>query len=150
MSRSLKVRSDCIKQAKLALQRNGFSSDLALAEDLGLALSTVSRFLIGKTVDYATFVEICGLLGLEWQEIADLGNVVPSQPVSVKSDHATYTRNPKDFQPGGNVEANDFATAPSAIAHCRQDWGEAPDVTAFYGRTEELATLEQWEIGGGA
>jgi len=38
-------------------------------------------------------------LGLEWQEIADLGNVVPSQPVSVKSDHATYTRNPKDFPP---------------------------------------------------
>jgi transcriptional regulator with XRE-family HTH domain len=111
MSRSLKVRSDCIKQAKLALQHNGFHSQRALAEDLGLALSTVSRFLIGKTVDYATFVEICGLLGLEWKEIADLGNVVPSQPVSVKSDHATYTRNPKDFPSGGNVEAIDFATA---------------------------------------
>ncbi|MCP2728856.1 NB-ARC domain-containing protein [Limnofasciculus baicalensis] len=146
MSRSLKVHSDCIKQAKLALQRNGFHSQRALAEDLGLALSTVSRFLIGKTVDYATFVEICGKLGLEWQEIADLGNVVPSQPVSVKSDRATYTRNPKDFPPGGNVEAIDFATAPSASAHCRQDWGEAPDVTAFYGRTEELATLEQWVV----
>ncbi|MBW4619092.1 MAG: NACHT domain-containing protein [Cyanosarcina radialis HA8281-LM2] len=24
------------------------------------------------------------------------------------------------------------------------DWGEAPDVSAFYGRTVELATLEQW------
>ena len=146
MSRSLKVRSDCIKQAKLALQRNGFSSQRALAEDLGLALSTVSRFLIGKTVDYATFVEICGLLGLEWQEIADLGNVVPSQPVSVEPDQATYTRNPKDFPPGGNSVAIDFATARSASAHCRQDWGEAPDVTAFYGRTEELATLEQWVV----
>src|SRR5919202_1946227 len=146
MSRSLKVHSDCIKQAKLALQSNGFHSHRALAEGLGLALSTVSRFLIGKTVDYATFVEICGKLGLEWQEIADLGNVVPSQPVSVKSDHATYTRNPKDFPPGGDVEAIDFATAPSASAHCRQDWGEAPDVTAFYGRTEELATLEQWVV----
>ena len=146
MSRSLKVRSDCIKQAKLALQHNGFHSQRALAEDLGLALSTVSRFLIGKTVDYATFVEICGLLGLEWQEIADLGNVVPSQPVSVKSDHATYTRNPKEFPPGGNVEAIDLRQAPSASTHCRQDWGEAPDVTAFYGRTEELATLEQWVV----
>ncbi len=26
----------------------------------------------------------------------------------------------------------------------RQDWGEAIDVSAFYGRTEELAQLEQW------
>lgn len=26
----------------------------------------------------------------------------------------------------------------------RQDWGEAPDVSIFYGRTEELATLEDW------
>ncbi|MBC1235744.1 NB-ARC domain-containing protein [Nostoc sp. 2RC] len=26
----------------------------------------------------------------------------------------------------------------------RQDWGEAPDISTFYGRTNELATLEQW------
>ncbi|MGB7440066.1 MAG: NB-ARC domain-containing protein [Coleofasciculaceae cyanobacterium] len=28
----------------------------------------------------------------------------------------------------------------------QQDWGTAPDVTVFYGRTEELATLKQWTI----
>ncbi len=27
-----------------------------------------------------------------------------------------------------------------------QDWGEAPDVSVFYGRSEELATLEQWIV----
>jgi len=27
-----------------------------------------------------------------------------------------------------------------------QDWGEAVDVSVFYGRTEELATLEQWIV----
>lgn len=85
MSRSLRVRSNCIKQAKLALQRNGFRSQRAFAEDLGLALSTISRFLTGKTVDYATFVEICGKLALDWQAIAELGDQVPSQPVGVKS-----------------------------------------------------------------
>ncbi|MBE9227141.1 NACHT domain-containing protein [Phormidium sp. LEGE 05292] len=26
------------------------------------------------------------------------------------------------------------------------DWGEAPDASLFYGRTEELATLEQWIV----
>ncbi|MFM7407319.1 MAG: eIF2A-related protein [Cuspidothrix sp.] len=30
-----------------------------------------------------------------------------------------------------------------------QDWGDAPDVSVFYNRTEELATLKQWIIGDG-
>lgn len=30
----------------------------------------------------------------------------------------------------------------------RQDWGEAPDVSSFYGRTEELSQLEQWIMQG--
>ncbi|MFN6516474.1 MAG: NB-ARC domain-containing protein [Nostoc sp. CreGUA01] len=29
----------------------------------------------------------------------------------------------------------------------RIDWGEAPDVSLFYGRTEELATLKHWILG---
>jgi WD40 repeat protein len=28
----------------------------------------------------------------------------------------------------------------------QQDWGDAPDVSVFFGRTEELATLEKWII----
>ena len=84
MSRSLKVRSDCIQQAKLALQRNCFRSQRAFSEELGFALSTVSRFFTGKTVDYATFVEICGKLAIDWREISDLGDRVSSQSVEVK------------------------------------------------------------------
>ncbi|MCC3481709.1 MAG: hypothetical protein JGK39_27395 [Microcoleus sp. PH2017_12_PCY_D_A] len=33
-----------------------------------------------------------------------------------------------------------------AIARSRQDWGDAPDTSAFYGRTKELETLQQWII----
>lgn len=29
----------------------------------------------------------------------------------------------------------------------RQDWGEAPDVSSFYGRTQELATFKKWVVG---
>ena len=36
-----------------------------------------------------------------------------------------------------------------AIAISAQDWGEAPDVPVFYGRTEELATLHQWIVKDG-
>ncbi|MEG4393346.1 NB-ARC domain-containing protein [Microcoleus sp. BROC3] len=28
----------------------------------------------------------------------------------------------------------------------QQDWGQAPDVSVFYGRTEELTTLKQWIV----
>lgn len=31
-----------------------------------------------------------------------------------------------------------------ATANVLQDWGEAPDVSVFYGRTEELAKLKHW------
>lgn len=31
----------------------------------------------------------------------------------------------------------------------RQDWGEAPDVSVFYGRTEELNTIKQWIVKDG-
>jgi WD40 repeat protein/transcriptional regulator with XRE-family HTH domain len=120
MSRSLKVRSDCIQQAKLALKRNGFPSQRAFAEELGLALSTLSRFLMGKTVDYATFLEICGKLGLDWRSISDLGDRVLSQSVEVKSSLLMTNRH--------------------------QDWGEAPDVSVFYDRSYELTTLEQWIV----
>ncbi|MCL1475265.1 NB-ARC domain-containing protein [Argonema antarcticum] len=35
---------------------------------------------------------------------------------------------------------------PSPPPRRYQDWGEAPDVSLFYGRTAELATLEQWIV----
>ncbi|MBW4458356.1 MAG: NACHT domain-containing protein [Nostoc indistinguendum CM1-VF10] len=32
------------------------------------------------------------------------------------------------------------------VTNTHQDWGEAPDVSIFYGRQEELATLQKWII----
>lgn len=36
-----------------------------------------------------------------------------------------------------------------AIASSHQDWGEAPDTSVFFGRAEELSTLEQWIVRDG-
>ncbi len=38
----------------------------------------------------------------------------------------------------------DFSSGAEDRKKPRQDWGEAPDVSIFYGRTKELATLENW------
>lgn len=75
MSRSLKVGREYLEKVKFALLRNSFPSQKALALDLGLALSTVSRFCTGKPVDYSTFVDICDTLDLDWKDIADLSHI---------------------------------------------------------------------------
>ena len=53
-------------------------------------------------------------------------------------------QSPGDFMPAGRVMGSAVA-----IAHHQEDWGEAPDVSLFYGRTEELAALNQWILSDG-
>ncbi|RCJ31576.1 hypothetical protein A6770_19560 [Nostoc minutum NIES-26] len=124
MSRSLKVRPECLENVRLALKRNGFSSQKSFSEEIGLALATVSKFFTGKAVNYSNFLEICLKLGLDWQAIVELGNAVLPAPAPVKS----------------SLE----------IVNKRCDWGEAIDVSAFYGRTTELNTLQQWIVDKGS
>ena len=71
MARSLQIRSEHIGQAKQALINKGFPRQVDVAEDLGIALSTVSNFLNGKPVSYLTFFEICRKLELEVQQVSD-------------------------------------------------------------------------------
>ena len=72
MTRSLRIQQNCIEKVKVALRCNGFPSQRSLAEDVGLALATVSNFLTGKPVDYTNFEELCRKLGLDWREISTL------------------------------------------------------------------------------
>ncbi len=48
----------------------------------------------------------------------------------------------------GNQKLDYTANPPLGRLTRRQDWGEAPDVSSFYGRTEELSQLEQWIMQG--
>jgi DNA-binding Xre family transcriptional regulator len=87
MPRSLRLRLKCIPAVKSSLLRNGFPSQKILAEDLGIAQSTVSHFLNGKPVDYANFIEICRGLAQEWRDIADFedgSDSVETQSISAK------------------------------------------------------------------
>ena len=86
MPRSLRVREECIRAVKSCLLRNGFPSQKILAEDLGMAQSTVSHFLNGKPVDYANFIEFCRGLGQEWRDIADFeANSDPEEVLLVRA-----------------------------------------------------------------
>ncbi|MDY6937077.1 MAG: AAA family ATPase [Cyanobacteriota bacterium] len=117
MSRSLKVSSQYIPIVKAALRRKGYPSQKLLADELGMGRDTVSKFLNGKAIDFLNFEEICRALGYEWPEIAD------------KSDESHFPEPP--------------APRPAP----RQDWGEAIEISSFYGREGELETLTQWIVG---
>ncbi|BAS60374.1 Adenylate cyclase (plasmid) [Leptolyngbya boryana IAM M-101] len=81
MGRSLQVRADAVCKVKAGLRRNGYARQKDLAEELGIALSTLSNYLNGRPVDYVNFTEISNCLGLDWQAIADLPTT--SEPESL-------------------------------------------------------------------
>ena len=70
---SLRVLPECVGQVKLAVLRKGFTSNQNLADRLLIAKSTVQKFLSGERVDRENFYKLCGALGLDWEQIADLG-----------------------------------------------------------------------------
>ena len=80
MSGHLRVQQHCLNQVKLAVRKQGFSSQRSLAKEAEFSLATVSNFLTGKPVEQATFEQICRRLCLDWQEIAALNFQLKTPP----------------------------------------------------------------------
>lgn len=136
MSRSLKVNNQSIQTVKGSLKRCGFRSQRSLAEDLDMALSTISRFLNGKPVDFATFVEICDRLNLGWQTITDDATGPVLKSPSLLTSNAVEV-------PSSNVLPNALPLGSECITNTlQQDWGEVIDTSFFHGRSKELTGLQ--------
>ena len=88
LSRSLRVAPEHISKVKLALRRNRFHSQQALAINVGICRTTISSFFNGKAVDFQYFVEICDKLGLDWQAIVDVEdtNTIPDADLGKSID----------------------------------------------------------------
>ena len=145
MSRSLKVNSQSIKTVKASLKRCGFRSQRSLAEDLNMALSTISRFLNGKPVDFATFVEICDRLNLNWHTVTD--SAVTTTAVTTTTKTAIDAKSHSSSKAvslslnNNNVSAREpQSELGTEMPH--QDWGEAIDTSFFHARRDELTRLK--------
>ncbi|GCL41009.1 XRE family transcriptional regulator [Dolichospermum planctonicum] len=125
MSRSLRVRHDCIAKVKLAVTDNGYPNQRVLARDTGLSLSTISNFLTGKPVSYHSFERMCRILNLDWQEITTNIQVISTLPHT----HKYAKKKPN---------SNQFL-----------DWGTAIDISEFYGYSQELTQLQSWILEDG-
>lgn len=79
------------------------------------------------------------------------GKLAKLQQILVtKYQEHTRGEYPNSFLSSNNIENTpEETTATTGNSPRRQDWGEAPDVSIFYGRTNELATLEEWIIKDG-
>ncbi|NJR76485.1 MAG: NACHT domain-containing protein, partial [Scytonema sp. CRU_2_7] len=89
---------------------------------VGISEGTWKRFLAGKyPINAEAFKAYCQVLGLKWEEVVD------------RKDEGKRLKD-KDH----SLETSSFILYPS------QDWGEAPDVSIFYGRQEEILTVKRW------
>ncbi|MEM9948462.1 MAG: NB-ARC domain-containing protein [Cyanobacteria bacterium P01_D01_bin.36] len=140
MPRSIKAQSSYSDTLRIAIKRNGFLTQRALAERAGYSLATVKKFLGCKPVDFATFTELCETLNLDWEEIADLGE--GAAPKAVPDQKAVSPAEESDPEP----IAISPSAAQSAKPSCAQDWGAAVDVSMFCGREQALETLEGWIV----
>jgi predicted NACHT family NTPase len=76
--RSLQASPEGIKQAKQAFTSKGWTQ-ADLAREVGIKTrQPIGRFFAGQPVDRQVFIELCFLLDLNWQEIAD----IPKVPVT--------------------------------------------------------------------
>lgn len=79
MSRSIRVAPQYIPQVKLALKRNGFPSQQALATEMGVSRDTIRKFVNGIGIEHLNFTEICEKLGLNWQDIVYKEDPAPEE-----------------------------------------------------------------------
>ncbi len=111
--RSLKIAPNYISLTKSALQRNRFARQQDLAEDVGLARSTVSNFLNGKPVNYLNFYEISERLGLDWQTIADFSH--QNEPIDPQPQD-----NHQDLIEEIETEVSHYVQRPTLESRCDQ------------------------------
>jgi len=109
----------------VAVARNGYANQKALAHDTGLSRSTVSKFMTGNPVDYTSFEELCRRLNLDWREITTRVEVIFPPPA-----YAQIRKKKPNL--------NQFP-----------DWGTAIDISAFYGYSQELTQLQSWILQDG-
>ncbi|MFB2969129.1 NB-ARC domain-containing protein [Aerosakkonema sp. BLCC-F183] len=148
-------RPQWLEQASqyLPLEKNGKGMMSA-----SVGISTWKRFLAGKPIKATNFKAFCQVLGLNWQEIVDADTVICPQG-GTEHEEASITHHAPKQEVGENLIQNSKSslakvgivtgtakTPTSRKIQNRVDWGEAMDVSVFYGRTEELATLKQWIV----
>lgn len=84
--------------------------------------STLNRFWSGAAIRSDAFIAICEAVGVAWQEVTE----------------------PKDRQQATLRSPSIRSEGSLQLSLARQDWGDAPAIDDFYGRTHEIDVVSNW------
>ncbi len=133
-----------------------FEQGLELANEaifsrIGRRLNEVEIAILKGSWQKQTYEEIADVTGYSasylkrdvgpklWKMLSEALN----EKVSKTNLHSVLERQWR--KPNSKAEQHSIQNPESKIQN-RTDWGEAVDVSVFYGRTKELTTLEQWVV----
>ena len=98
--RSLKVHPAQIDRVRAAYGRSDCFNQKDLADELGMSLDTLSKFLTGKPVARGNANEICRRLSLDSDEVLILGN---AEVETLEADPKTASEVVLDTPPSGEL-----------------------------------------------
>ena len=83
--RSLRATPEGIHKAKKVVKNNGWTQT-EIGEQVGTTRQPIGKFFAGKPIERPTFIDICRLLGLNWEDIAEPEPVEQNQNTSIDID----------------------------------------------------------------
>lgn len=145
---TLKASQQGLEKIKQARSKKGWSVDdfrwiesasevlgVCWKEDgilaVGISEGTWKRFLAGKyPINAEAFKAYCQVLGLSWEEVVE--KIEGRKQKSKVRSQELFSVSPRPYVP--------------ASSYACMDWGEAPDVSIFYGRGKELDIVKHWIV----
>src|SRR5256884_4233152 len=145
-------------QLMLTLRTRIGLTQAELAKLLGISRHAVAEWEAGRSYPTAEHLKTCIALGVQQQAFAsgrraeEIRALWHAAHQKVLLDEAWLQR-VLSQQPSPLMEVAveqsrvaEVLSTPQTLRGPWVDWGEALDVLSFYGREEELATLEQWIV----
>jgi WD40 repeat protein len=107
---------------------------------VGISEGTWKRFLAGKyPINAEAFKAYCQVLGLNWEEVVEAADGFGEQ-------RSQGAKGAEEWQRKREEDNKSPHSLVSPSPYRLVDWGDAPDVSIFYGRETELSTVKQWVI----
>ncbi len=135
--RALRVSQGESQAKVLPFQRPDRAEDAPTASRVANSSESFSGMSLGETTSM-----LPNVVGSEGSSVLPYSARRTPSPHTLRADYTNGNlyrdREPTDYPKG--------VASPYALRTELQDWGEAPDVSVFYGRAEELVTLEQWIV----
>ena len=119
-----------------------------LKQDVGPKVWRLLSKVLGEKVGKANFRLV---IERRWHSATDTVQPMRDTVATLGRQREHQRRSPSavpDESAFADIKIEPLTAAPDSVGEKTNpiDWGEAPDVTAFYGRTVELATLEKWIV----